>query len=367
MKWRVWGRTGTKKWFKSDSPTEDEKREREKQLSGNSENDIVRDIHEEGSKISDIAVESNSSKPSRLALLLGRNSKQKGESHNSVSRLAFGLFGGKIPSIPHYKEVYERAAMPLVYEVYLSTGIFLSFVLMGSSFVASLLLEMRFLPYANIGFAVLGSVVLGGVVCATTYLLWLTYPIFRRRNIRSSLESQLAYSFGILGVLSAAGMTLDKLFERVAISESNPVLAELARRFLRNVRLIGLDSESAIREVAVHSPSEAFTAMLDSIAVAHKTTGSIHDLVMFESSRLLRDKSDSLRRSIASLSVIAEMYITLVVVGPIIFIVMLAIFGLLPTGGLPNPIFLINLIVFIGIPVLSVMFVILLDSVVSKP
>jgi hypothetical protein len=55
-----------------------------------------------------------------------------------------------------------------------------------------------------------------------------------------------------------------------------------------------------------------------------------------------------------------------VVVGPIIFIVMLSIFGLLPRGGLPDPIFLINLIVFIGIPVISVVFVILLDSVVAK-
>jgi hypothetical protein len=62
----------------------------------------------------------------------------------------------------------------------------------------------------------------------------------------------------------------------------------------------------------------------------------------------------------------AELYITLVVVGPIIFIVMMAIFGILPAGGLPDPISIINLLVFIGIPVLSIMFVLLLDSVVSK-
>ena len=63
----------------------------------------------------------------------------------------------------------------------------------------------------------------------------------------------------------------------------------------------------------------------------------------------------------------AELYITLVVVGPIIFIVMLSIFGLLPTGGgLPDPILLINIIVFLGIPVLSVVFILLLDSVVGN-
>ena len=106
--------------------------------------------------------------------------------------------------------------------------------------------------------------------------------------------------------------------------------------------------------------------MIDSISVAHKTTGSIHDLVMFESSRLLQEKRDKLRKTIGTLAVMAELYITLVVVGPIIFIVMMAIFGILPAGGLPQPISIINLIVFIGIPVLSVMFVLLLDSVVAK-
>jgi flagellar protein FlaJ len=204
------------------------------------------------------------------------------------------------------------------------------------------------------------------VLFSVTLLLWLTYPIFRRRNFKSALENQLAYSFGILGVLAAAGMTLDRLFERIATSESNPVLAELAKRFLRDVRLFGMDSESALKEVASHSPSAAFAGMLESIEVAYKTTGTIHDLVMFESSRLLQEKGDSLRKAIASLAVMAELYITLVVVGPIIFIVMLSIFGLLPTGGLPDPIFLINLIVFLGIPVISVVFIILLDSVVGK-
>ena len=192
------------------------------------------------------------------------------------------------------------------------------------------------------------------------------YPLSRRRSFKSELESKLAYSFGILGVLAAAGITLDRLFEKIATSESNPVLAELAKRFLRDVRLFGMDSGSALREVAAHSPSRAFASMLDSIAVAYKTTGTIKDLVLFESSRLLQDKSDNLKRAISSLAVMAELYITLVVVGPIIFIVMLSIFGLLPTGGLPSPILLINIIVFLGIPVLSTVFILLLDSVVGK-
>lgn len=279
---------------------------------------------------------------------------------------AYNLLGDKIPGFPQYREIYEQAGMPLVYEAYLSTGFLIGFIVMVPTFVVSLLLELRFLPSARIIEGILGSVILSGVVFGVSLLLWLLYPISRRRSFKSELESKLAYSFGVLGVLAAAGITLDRLFEKIATSESNPVLAELAKRFLRDVRLFGMDSGAALREVASHSPSRVFASMLDSIAVAYKTTGTIRDLVMFESSRLLQDKSDNLKRAISSLSVMAELYITLVVVGPIIFIVMLSIFGLLPTGGLPNPILLINIIVFLGIPVLSIVFILLLDSVVGK-
>lgn len=285
---------------------------------------------------------------------------------NLLSSFAYNLLGNKIPKFPQYREIYEQAGMPLVYEAYLSTGFLIGFIVMVPTFVFSLLLELRFLPTAKIIESIIGSVVLTGVVFATVVLLWLLYPISRRRTFKSELESKLAYSFGILGVLAAAGITLDRLFEKIATSESNPVLGELAKRFLRDVRLFGMDSGSALREVAAHSPSRVFASMLDSIAVAYKTTGTIRDLVMFESTRLLQDKSDNLKRAISSLSVMAELYITLVVVGPIIFIVMLSIFGLLPTGGLPSPILLINIIVFLGIPVLSAVFILLLDSIVGK-
>ncbi len=296
----------------------------------------------------------------------GKDSDNRVVSKNPITDFSYKLLAKRIPEMLEYRQVYEQAGLPLVFEAYLSTGFFAGFLVIVPTFLMSFFLELHFFPHAAIGFPLLGSAVLGIVSFAITLLVWLSYPILRRRNFKSALENRLAYSFGILGVLAAAGMTLDRLFERIADSESNPVLADLAKRFLRNVRLFGMDSDSALKEVARHSPSQAFSGMLDSIAVAYKTTGSIHDLVMFESSRLLSEKSDNLRRVIASLAVMAELYITLVVVGPIIFIVMLSIFGLLPTGGLPDPILLINLIVFLGIPVLSIFFILLLDTVVGK-
>ena len=293
--------------------------------------------------------------------------KEAIRSRNSLETFAYKVLSTRLPGFEEFRDSYAQAGIPVIFESYISTGFLIGCLAAVPALAISLLVEIRLLPRAPFALLIVGSAVLAGVVFGLGFALWLSYPIMRRRSFKSKLENQLAYSFGILGVLAAAGMNLERLFERIATSESNPVLADLARRFLRNIRVFGLDTETALEEVAHHSPSEMFSKMLSSVGVAQKTTGSIHDLVMFESARLLQEKRDKLRKTIGSLAVMAELYITVVVVGPIIFIVMLAIFSVLPgSKNLPDPVSLINLIVFIGVPVLSIMFVLLLDSAIAK-
>jgi flagellar protein FlaJ len=310
---------------------------------------------------------------SRLASLFGtkKESERTEQSNisklNAIQRFAYLHISRSLPTLPGYREAYEQAGLPLIYESYISTAFLLSFVAAVPVLVLSYLLETSFLGSAVI-VSIIASVVLSFVVFAVSLLVWLLYPLERRRSFKSKLERQLAYSFGILGALSAAGIGVERLFERLATTESNPVLAELARRFLRNVKVFGLDTESALKEVASHSPSLQFSKMLESMAIAYRTSGSMHDLVAFDSGRLFSEKKENLRKSVNDLAVMAELYITLVVVGPVIFIVMLTIFTILPssTSSLPNPSGLINLLIFIGIPAISAVFVIILDSMVNR-
>lgn len=285
---------------------------------------------------------------------------------NTLQRFAYDHLSRSLPTLPGYREAYEQAGLSLIYESYISTAFLVSFLAAIPGAVVSLVLEVRLLG-VSILVSALASAVMGFTVFAVSLLVWLLYPLQRRRAFKAKLERQLAYSLGVLGALAAAGIRVERLFEKLATTESNPVLAELARRFLRDVKVFGLDTESALREVATHSPSAAFSKMLESFAVAYRTSGTMHDLVAFESGRLFAERKDNLRKIVGDLAVMAELYITIVVVGPIIFIIILTIFTILPTSGaVPSPIGLINLIVFLGIPAVSAVFMIILDSMVAR-
>ncbi|MGI0084620.1 MAG: type II secretion system F family protein, partial [Nitrososphaerales archaeon] len=286
-------------------------------------------------------------------------------SRNAIEKFAYDHISPLLPKAQRYKDAFEQAGLSIIFESYASTAILLSIIAVVPAVAAVVLVEAIAL-HATLFSLIIESALFGVVTFFVSILLWFVYPLERRRSFKAKLESQLAYSFGILGVLSAAGINIERMFERLAASDSNPILANLARRFIRNIKIFGLDTESALREVAKHTPSASFAKMLDSIAVAFKTTGSVHELIMFESTRLLTEKNDKLKKKVGDLAIMAELYITLVVVGPIIFIVMLSILQLLPYSGSLPSIPIINALVFVGIPAISIGFVLMLDSMVSR-
>jgi Flp pilus assembly protein TadB len=286
-------------------------------------------------------------------------------SRNALEKWAYEHFSRFLPDLPRYKSEFEQAGLQIVFESFASTALLFSIVTLIAT-IGSSLAVLVFLLRFSLVIAISEAAGLGALAFVVSIVLWFLYPLQRRRSLKAKLESQLPYSFGILGVLSSAGISVERMFERIAVSDSNPILSELARRFIRNINIFGLDTESALKEVARHSPSLAFAKMLESIAVAFRTTGSVHDLIMFESNRLLMEKSDKMKKRIGDLSIMAELYITLVVVGPIIFIVMLSILQLLPYSGSLPTIQAINALVFVGIPVISIGFSLVLDSMVQR-
>ena len=327
--------------------------------------DIERVIEQDKQQSLELLMQSESNQMSSEKPGRSRRSGKDVYSRNAIEKFAYEHISPHLPRAQRYRESFEQAGLPIIFESYASTAILLSMLAVVPGVVASALVESLVIHSAT-PVVVLASAAIGAVTFGVSILLWLAYPLQRRRSFKAKLENQLPYSFGILGVLSAAGINIERMFERIAVSDSNPILANLARRFIRNIKIFGLDTESALREVARHSPSASFAKMLDSIAVAFKTSGSVHELIMFESTRLLAEKSDKLKKKIGDLAIMAELYITLVVVGPIIFIVMLSILQLLPYSGSLPSIPIINALVFVGIPVISIGFVLMLDSIVSK-
>ena len=107
------------------------------------------------------------------------------------------------------------------------------------------------------------------------------------------------------------------------------------------------------------------TGLLEAIDNVQKTSGDLKSLLGFNYTRFLQDKRKQLTKMLNTLTYIGEAFVTLMVVTPILFIVMLTIFTILGGGIGGAQIVQLNLLVFFGMPLFATGFLIVLDTILE--
>ena len=129
-----------------------------------------------------------------------------------------------------------------------------------------------------------------------------------------------------------------------------------------NMRLFGMDITSSFEDIASRSASETLKFVIESINNNIQTSGELKNLFKFEVDRQMQRKRDDLKKTLNSLTYLGELYVALLVVAPILFILIITILSILGTSGSNGSVLQLNLITFLGMPLLSTMFIIILDT-----
>jgi len=289
----------------------------------------------------------------------------KQERISFVTALSYKMFG-KITrrfTFGAFKDVYQRSGIRSSYEIYVAHMFFASSTAFVSALVVGALLHRPLFSLTSPWYYV-AVLSFSYIVTMTVSIAFIMYPVHRQGQRKRGIDANLVYTAGYMGVLSAGGIPIERIFERVADVEQHAPIRTLTQRLITNIKMFGLDVSSSLRDITLHSPSEAFSKLLTGITNTVKTSGDLTSLLTFETERLLHAKREQLKKTLGTLTVLGEVYITAIVMGPIVFIVMLTIlsimgnivFGLSPAEQL-------NLLVFFGLPAVSAVFIVVLNSV----
>ena len=283
-----------------------------------------------------------------------------------VAVLSYRLFGRISSHFTFLKKAYMQSGLSRSYESYVAMMFFSSLVAFISVFVAgSLVHSILFgLPLFQSLTAVL---ILSCISILMVPSIFIAYPLYRGDQRKKQIETSLVYTTGYMGVLAAGGISIERIFERVTQVEQHLPIRELASRVMSNIRVFGLDVVSSLDDVILHSPSESFSKLLISITNTLKTSGDLKSLLTFETQGLLHTKKEDLKKTLNTLTGFGELYITGVVIGPIVFIVMITILSVMGTVTFGiSPVMQLNLLVFFGIPALSMVCIVILNGVLPE-
>ncbi len=279
-----------------------------------------------------------------------------------LTAVSYRLFGRIASRFTAFKRVYRQSGISRLYESYMALTLFASFATFISAFAIGALLHhflFKLTPFQYLAAVLTFS----GIISLSVTTTFIVYPLYRRDQKKKEIDSNLVCTAGYMGVLSAGGISVERIFERVAQVEQHPSIIDLAKRLITNIKMFGLDVVSSLGDVSLHSPSEIFSKLILGVTNTLKTSGDLKGLLVFETERLLHAKREQLKKTLSSLVGLGEIYITAIVIGPIVFIIMITILSIMGNVAFGiSPIAQLNLIVFFGIPTLSAIFIIILNA-----
>jgi len=303
-------------------------------------------------------------KPARTRL--GKLRKGIGTGAVKPQITAYNLLGDKTAKfIPLFKDLdknLERSKIKITFKAYVSLTILASLAVSLSALILTPIILYFFLGvsvFSSLLFG-LGISMLSG---AFTVIAFYAYPIYKADSLKRKLEDELPFAAGYMAVLAGSGVTSDKIFKALARIDVPLAITEEAKRIVRDVELFGADLISALESSSKRSPSEKFKQFLQGFIATMHSGGSLVSYLLDRSRYYMRLKKIAIRKFADTLSLLSEFYVAILVAGPLLFVIMLAVMAMLGGGGmgLLDPRLLLYLLTYIAIPVASIIFIIILD------
>jgi flagellar protein FlaJ len=285
--------------------------------------------------------------------------------------LAYQLIGEKTDRVlPFFEDLdlnLQKAGLKVNFKAYLSLTFFASILI---SFAALIFIPCLLAFAFNIPFfpAVLFGVGGGLFAVAFSIIGFYFYPIYRADKLKREVEDELPFTTGYMAILASAGVSPEKIFYSISNLSLPLTVSEEAKNIVRDVNLFGLDIISALEKTSKRTPSERFREMLEGFISTIHSGGNLAAYLREKSGQYMNLKRISLHKFSDTLSVLSEFYVSLLITGPLLMVIMLAVMAMLGGGNLGGlgPDLLLNLLTYLGIPLGSVIFLIILDAVSPK-
>lgn len=284
---------------------------------------------------------------------------------------AYQVIGGRATRfLPLFKDLgvsLRKSGIKVNFKAYVSTAI-LAALLLSISVLILVPVLLIFIFKLSLLSSLLFGIGAGLLAGALTIIGFYFYPIYRADSLKRTLEDGLPFTAGYMSILAGAGVPPDFIFRSLAQVDASLAVSNEARTIVRDVELFGFDIIAALEATSQRTPSERFKELIEGFIATIHSGGSMVKYLRERSRQYMELKRIALRRFSDTLAVLAEFYVTLMVAGSLIFVVMLAVMAMLGGGGsgLFDPRLLLNLLTYLGLPIGSIIFLIILDMISPK-
>lgn len=280
---------------------------------------------------------------------------------SDLYKQAFELFNPIIKKYPkplaYLTTQMRRARMTLPAEHWMAFCILAGVLAFITSLVISIIFTV--LLQMPILIIIITALLMSAGVGLGTGALAYFYPAITADERKKRIENALAFGTLYLAALARAGFPLPQMFKLMSGFKEYGELSKEASKISNDIEALGLDAPEALARAIKRSPSPFWSELLVGLKTTITVGGDMAKYLDEKARGFVDDYKRRLSEFSEFLSMLIEIYITLVVVGVIFFIVITSVMssiGAVPVSFLKT----VNLlVVIIGIPVLTAAFILI--------
>jgi|Deesub1362B_J571_1020462.scaffolds.fasta_scaffold00065_69 flagellar protein FlaJ len=272
-------------------------------------------------------------------------------------QIAFRTFGNWVrrnrSKFEWMRDNLIRARIYVPLEIYVSSALLCSTL----SFLIGTFLSF-FLFHSNLLLSPLG----GLVVSALTFLTFHLYLLAKISGRKRSIDAMMFHAVSYMLVLAKAGVSPHDIFEKIA---ENPIYGELSKEMkylVREMKIFGRDLITALQNLSETTPSARLREFSEGVLVTDLSGGEFLQYLNTKAEQYTVENRQMQKEYLELLSLLAEVYVTGFVAGPLFLIVILVVMGMI-SGASLTPLYLIG---YVLIPFLSTIFIVILDVVTPE-
>jgi flagellar protein FlaJ len=285
--------------------------------------------------------------------------------------MAYQLIGDKskrfLPLFKDLDQSLQKSGLRVNFKAYVSLTILVSFLItLPVAVVTSVLLFFAFkVPLASALLFGFGGALFSLALSVVGFYM---YPVYRADKHKRELDDELPFTTGYMAILASAGVSPEKIFYSISTLNVPLAASNEARDIIKNINLFGLDIISALEKTSSRTPSEKLQEMIEGVISTIHTGGNLGAFLRERFKTAMKLRRLSLKKYSDSLAVLSEVYVALLLTGPLLLVIMLSVMSVLGGGGLGilSSDLLLSLLTYIGIPVCAVIFLLILDSTSPK-
>ncbi|MEM4247735.1 MAG: type II secretion system F family protein [Candidatus Nanoarchaeia archaeon] len=233
------------------------------------------------------------------------------------------------------------------------------------TFVVAIAICMLFsfilIESALLAFAV--AIVFAFAITVGAALLVFNYPSLVADERKKRIENALPFATLYMATIARSGFPPQDIFRLLSKFKEYGEISKEASKIANDIEALGLDILSSISRAIARSASAEWTELLAGLRTTISVGGDLPKYLDEKSAGFVAEYKRRLGDFSNMLTLLIEVYITLVIVGAIFFIVTTSV--MIAVGGVPVELIkAVNLlIVLVGIPLLTAAFILIVKGV----